>query len=443
MTEHEERCAPAGALVIVVRAAGGLDIIAQQSTTAGGAFNFSAIAAGAYTIGVQAGATLVTQEWRVVEHWQTVVVPDDSTVRTAVGVVLSCYSSSCPASESYAFRVALQYESVEVNVVHLSLLFDLPPAKSPSPPCEVSFRQQKCGDAVWSGNTDAWNCGAPLCTKKALDTLASGYSCRARISFLTTWYGFSETDACSYVAQGQHDGAGCSACMPLINPVDNVAVGKAEVVQITSWQNWRGFATEAPYAAFAHTQQNLCHGFGLKTANPGVTVNCQGDCASGRGYCYATPEGACAACVLWDPDIAKGEVMCSVPERAPQGGALPYTSEWENDASCAPSSKVQGGSATCISGPNPFHRAEAYLRGINGKGNQEFTSFPQTGSLPNRTFDYASVACLDAHARPAIKEGLEWKLFDSAGQMAVAYPPSCPTFAAAGLAAQPVSPALC
>jgi len=441
MVEHEERCAPSGALVIVVRAAGGFDIIAQQSTTAGGAFNFSAIAAGTYSIGVQAGAPLVAQEWRVVEHRQTVIVPDDSTVRTAVGVVLSCYSSSCPASESFAFRVALQYESVEVNVVHLSLLFDLPPAKSPSPPCEVSFRRQQCGDAVWSGNTDAWNCGAPLCTQKALDTLVSGVSCRARISFLTTWWGFPEMQACSYVAQESHDGDDCSACMPEVDPEENVAVGKAEVVQITNWQNWRGFATEAPYTAFAHTQQNLCHGFGLKTDAPGVTVNCQGDCTSGRGYCYATASGACAACVLWDPDAAKGEVLCSVPERAPQGGVLPYTSAWENDATCAASSRVQGWSGSCVSGVNPFHRADASLRGINEKGNQEFVSYPQTGGQPNRTFDYASVACLDAHVSPTIKEGLAWKLFNSADQMAFAYPPNCPTFAAAGLATQPVLPA--
>ena len=41
-----------------------------------------------------------------------------------------------------------------------------------------------------------------------------------------------------------------------------------------------------------------------------VCVDCLGDCATGRGYCYAHPAGLCGSCVLWAPDAAAGEVSC-------------------------------------------------------------------------------------------------------------------------------------
>ena len=89
-------------------------------------------------------------------------------------------------------------------------------------------------------------------------------------------------------------------------------------------------------SVYASVSQALCHGYGLPSSPilPGgtpTTVNCDGDCWTGRGYCYGAFVDAtsrrCASCVLWAPDPAKGEVLCS-EHGVPQGGYLPSMPQW-------------------------------------------------------------------------------------------------------------------
>ena len=84
-----------------------------------------------------------------------------------------------------------------------------------------------------------------------------------------------------------------------------------------------------PYLGFLFSQPILCRGYGRPSspsvAGGGNTVDCVGDCTTGRGYCYARSyqgERICANCVLWDP--VGSEVLCDFP----QGGPIPGTPEW-------------------------------------------------------------------------------------------------------------------
>ena len=97
----------------------------------------------------------------------------------------------------------------------------------------------------------------------------------------------------------------------------------SQLLEIAGW---------APFASrvFVSAPLPLCRGFRLPSSSslPGGAdggVDCAGDCRTGRGYCYGTPAGLCARCVLWDPGL--GEVSCYAHGR-PQAGPLPRTREW-------------------------------------------------------------------------------------------------------------------
>merc|ERR1719313_1874176 len=52
-----------------------------------------------------------------------------------------------------------------------------------------------------------------------------------------------------------------------------------------------------------------CVGYN-KPGPSGTEVNCLGDCASGKGYCYSSGDGlSCNQCVLYSP--AAGEQLCT------------------------------------------------------------------------------------------------------------------------------------
>ena len=92
------------------------------------------------------------------------------------------------------------------------------------------------------------------------------------------------------------------------------------------------------FSTYLSADQPLCLGFGRASSGsmPGsfnqTSVDCVGDCTSGRGYCYASG-GHCASCVLWDPQ--GDEVLCS-SYGTPQGGPLPNDASW--NSSCATTS---------------------------------------------------------------------------------------------------------
>ena len=100
-----------------------------------------------------------------------------------------------------------------------------------------------------------------------------------------------------------------------------------------------GAFAAANYSIFATAQPaRLCRGYQLPSSAslPGGAagaVDCVGNCATGRGYCYAAGD-SCANCVLWDPDPAQGEVLCCA-HGGPQGGKLPGTQPWQADGACS------------------------------------------------------------------------------------------------------------
>jgi len=69
------------------------------------------------------------------------------------------------------------------------------------------------------------------------------------------------------------------------------------------------------YSFFADYRQSACNGYSKASSAelPGgtsTTVDCRGDCVTGKGYCYSSGDGAyCASCVLHSP--AAGEELCS------------------------------------------------------------------------------------------------------------------------------------
>lgn len=99
-----------------------------------------------------------------------------------------------------------------------------------------------------------------------------------------------------------------------------------QLIAISKWQ-------PSAYELFVSAPLPYCRGMRLRSSPhlPGGAgeVDCVGDCTTGRGYCYATPGGLCANCVLWDPDEEAGEVSCYAHGR-PQGGPVPGTAEWDN-----------------------------------------------------------------------------------------------------------------
>ena len=66
---------------------------------------------------------------------------------------------------------------------------------------------------------------------------------------------------------------------------------------------------------------------GLLAGGAAETVDCVGNCYTGRGYCYER-EGRCANCALWEANALVGEVACSAMGVA-EGGPLPGDETWQ------------------------------------------------------------------------------------------------------------------
>ena len=91
-------------------------------------------------------------------------------------------------------------------------------------------------------------------------------------------------------------------------------------------------------SVYASVRLPLCHGFLLASSSSVAggadgTVDCIGNCQTGRGYCYATYIGSapvCAQCVLWAANSTRGEVLCKSYGVA-QGGPLPGSDAWRSE----------------------------------------------------------------------------------------------------------------
>lgn len=109
--------------------------------------------------------------------------------------------------------------------------------------------------------------------------------------------------------------------------------------QLATLYRWR---SDTIYAMYIGLAERRCDGYNLPSStqlrggvNP--TVNCNGDCVTGEGYCYSAPDGLkCAQCRLWPskkPTVngvyatPAEDVLCYDYGR-PQGGPLKGSQEW-------------------------------------------------------------------------------------------------------------------
>ena len=146
-----------------------------------------------------------------------------------------------------------------------------------------------------------------------------------------------------------------------------------------------------------------------------TTVDCIGSCETGRGYCYAR-EGVCFPCVLWDPDPILGEVLCSAPMRAPQGGPLPGSPAW--GPRCTNPDRVQPLPGAACASEQVWARARPQLQVISASGRLVSTLTPpiglSAGTLDNPSLprEYASALCLDPSASPPLAHSLGFELLN-------------------------------
>ena len=180
-----------------------------------------------------------------------------------------------------------------------------------------------------------------------------------------------------------------------------------------------GWAPAASHL-FVSAPLSLCRGFGLPSSSslPGGAdrgVDCAGDCRSGRGYCYSTPAGLCARCVLWDPDAALGETSCYAHGR-PQGGPLPSTREWAAGADgLLPATTCRAAfmpAADTLPPPLCVREvaAEVSLQLIDARSGAEHTAWLPPISRDALSVDPVPAAitqamCVDSSAPPATDEG--------------------------------------
>lgn len=329
-------------------------LIAQTSTGLGGKFELRGLPAGRVLLSVQVGLRLRTSFGvEAVPRHYDVVVSDATETYQSIAVLLTC--AKLPAAldehpcrlerqESVAYFI-LQWDGSVAPNFDLILTKTYEPLEQGGPErlCETWEGRASCGDAQWSQHSDAWECAAPTCTRKVLEADAGGYTCAARMKILETDDPVGEArlairlDACQRVATEFE--SECGACMPTANVTEAQARTKAEVIRVTSL----AYGTPAPWGLYVRAAPFPCAGIGLPSteALPGGarSVNCVGDCVTGRGYCYnaALPRAAseqatnyCANCVLWDADPSKGEVLCAATASGlAQGGPLPSDSMWE------------------------------------------------------------------------------------------------------------------
>ena len=168
--------------------------------------------------------------------------------------------------------------------------------------------------------------------------------------------------------------------------------GGSEVVAVDGW-------AAAEYSAVVLGAPRLCHGYGLASsaALPGgsASVDCIGNCVTGRGYCYATASRLCANCVLWEPRPHTEEVLCSDHGEA-QGGTLPRTAEWDADPSC---DATRGGEA--VTACANLTRAAASLE-LVVQGEPWLKAYLPTGAPPPSSppTPFGSFLCLSPHTDP-------------------------------------------
>ena len=212
------------------------------------------------------------------------------------------------------------------------------------PPCYEAARATCRG----AGELCYWE---PLCSTPWFDPYG-GFGCNAgNAAYNCRWCGFDSYPPCP--TTGDDDDAASSAAYATANEaICEVFEGRPACAE-TAWAAQVGTSSftaqylefaawaVANYSVFAVSQEaRLCSGYGLPSSAslPGggaAYVDCIGNCATGRGYCYASGD-LCANCVLWGADADAGEVLCYAAgeegARGAQGGPLPGTAEWDDDS---------------------------------------------------------------------------------------------------------------
>jgi hypothetical protein len=392
--------------------------------------------AGTYSLSVVANGSLLNQSLSLVDAMTTTLtVHNHATTRVSLGVVVHCSAANACVTQPHAALLVLTWQAADVDALSLEVAF----ASSHAAQCRVSTARRQCGDATWSSASDAWPCASPTCTAAVLTTVTSGYACHAHILRAERFDGHSARDACRVVAQSH---AVCAPCMPVDGePMRPTA--RAEVVTIRRWAAYPGPAPKGapstviypPYVALARSTQRLCEGYEMASSpslpGGGNSVDCIGNCATGRGYCYSTA-GMCANCVLWEP--AAGEVLCE----AAQGGVLPGTLAWGEGVRAGTCANRTAPTARCAS-EWLWRSASPRLSIISADGQLLDTSVPPAGTgadvAPSESRDYASVACIEPSAAPAHVRAMPWRLLDLVGATNVSGTSSCADAATVVLAA--------
>jgi len=289
--------------------------------------------------------------------------------------------------------------------------------------CEVREGRAACGGATWSSASDAYACAAPTCSAAVLATVAGGYTCEARMRWLQSSMGglHAPRAACARVA-GEF-ASECGACMP-DDAYSEVATYKSEVIEITDW-------SAAAYQVAASATNRLCRGYGMPSsvsiAGGGGFVDCIGNCATGRGYCYSSPEGLCGNCVLYDADPSIGEVLCSEAGggHEPQGGPLPGSDDWDVGVCGDPARAAAGIGNTC--GGTVWQRAQPTIslvyQGQVISSTQLGMELLGTNGTASGPLAFASAMCIDKDSTGGIvKTGA---LVDRAGYELIKMAPTC------------------
>ena len=335
-----------------VRLAGALRVVANRDgvdeqtvyTTEGGAYSMTELYPGTYTLIVSAPSLFVVEGLH-----RTVTTVNHETAFKSVGIVIHCSKSSplAPCSTKAApTKMVLVWDRLPYDNLDLRLSFGQVGGASR---CDTFSGRPRCGGAEWSGTSDRWRCDAPRCTSNVLQRLVGDggntATCETRIEALITLGLFPiERDACAEVASQFPLEAECGPCAPSPTAQPALAAGfaRAEVIALTSIQS------QGPYLLSVDAPLRLCHGYQLAAAGGG-TVDCIGNCATGRGYCRALGD-ACAPCQLWlgaTPGFDAGsgpggdaepnqQDLC--PPGEAQGGPIPYSVEWDErqaQGSCA------------------------------------------------------------------------------------------------------------
>ena len=383
-------------------------------TSEGGAYAIDGLYSGSYTLIVSLWLPEVSEALEIVEGLdRAVTTVDGATVYKSVGVVLQCRKSlsvACPTTAAAA-RVVLVWDRLPYDNLDLRLSFGQAGGASR---CDTFSGRQRCGGTQWSGTSDRWRCDAPRCTSNVLarpvEDKFGVFSCEARIEWLRTHESATyptERDACRQVAREfSEEEAGCGLCTPstTVDPALAAGFARAEVIMLESIQS------EGPYLVGVDAPLRLCHGYQL-AAPGGATVDCVGNCASGKGYCRALGD-VCAPCVLWhgstpglDPGSGPGgdaepnqPALC--PPGEAQGGPLPYTAEWDDSsqqcatlpstlvvsdcaeadrAACSDYVDASGWPCACLSGTSGY----SYM-GSDGSGKCDADCSVSFGALTGR-----------------------------------------------------------